>query len=152
MEVGKVIANLRKQRGITQKDLASVLNVSIDTVRRWEQGKRDPRAGELDKIAEALETNIPYLMGEGIYAGKTIKGISDEPAQEDHAKYLSSFNGAVVGDNSIAAHVTGTMNATPHPTSSIVIEYSEGAGKMRVTLPADTPGDVVARIAKELRG
>ncbi len=38
--MGSFIAILRKARGMTQKDLAELLNVSDKAVSRWEQMKR----------------------------------------------------------------------------------------------------------------
>lgn len=58
------LAKLRKERGLTQKDLAERLDVSVDSVRRWEQEKRSPDVGMLNKIARALETTVSYISGE----------------------------------------------------------------------------------------
>ncbi len=38
VEVGKFIADLRKQRQLTQKDLAKKLNVTDKAVSKWETG------------------------------------------------------------------------------------------------------------------
>ena len=45
----------RKSVGLTQKEFAKLLNVSIDTVQDWEQGRRSPRgaAKTLLKIAQS---------------------------------------------------------------------------------------------------
>ena len=58
------IARLRKEKGLSQKDLAEQLGVSIDSVRRWEQGKRSPDVEMLNKIAEKLDTTVSYISGE----------------------------------------------------------------------------------------
>ena len=58
------IARLRKEKGLNQKDLAEKLKVSIDSVRRWEQGKRSPDIEILNKIAEVLDTTVSYISGE----------------------------------------------------------------------------------------
>ena len=58
------IARLRKERGLNQKQLAAQLGVSVDSVRRWEQGKRSPDVDMLRNIARALNTTVSYISGE----------------------------------------------------------------------------------------
>ncbi|MGB8715677.1 MAG: NadS family protein [Rhodanobacteraceae bacterium] len=36
------IREIRDATGLTQKEFANVINVSLDTLRNWEQGRRDP--------------------------------------------------------------------------------------------------------------
>ena len=55
---------LRKRAGFKQEDLASEVGVSIDTIRRWEGEKQEPRLGELIRIADALGVRINELAGE----------------------------------------------------------------------------------------
>lgn len=58
------LTRLRKDKGLTQKDLAKTLGVSVDSVRRWEQDKRSPDVDMLAKIARALDTTVSYISGE----------------------------------------------------------------------------------------
>lgn len=44
-----LLRRLRKDKGLNQIDLAQRVGVSIDSVRRWEAGKREPRLSELEK-------------------------------------------------------------------------------------------------------
>lgn len=54
----------RKGKGWIQTQLAKALDVSVDTVRRWEQGRRTPDSVMLQKLAQALDTTTGYLLGE----------------------------------------------------------------------------------------
>lgn len=54
---GANIKKIRKERNMTQKDLADILNRSVVTIRKWESGERSPKSYILPNIAEAL--NIP---------------------------------------------------------------------------------------------
>ncbi len=58
------IARLRKEKGLNQKQLAEKLKVSVDSVRRWEQGKRSPDVEMLRNIARVLNTTVSYISGE----------------------------------------------------------------------------------------
>ncbi len=53
--VGERIAEGRRERGLTQADLAQLLGVARTTVTAMEHGQRRPQAAELARIAEILE-------------------------------------------------------------------------------------------------
>lgn len=54
----------RDRVGLTQEHLAQTLNISLDTVGRWERGERQPRLGELLLLSNVLQTTVAYLAGE----------------------------------------------------------------------------------------
>ena len=58
------VVKLRKKEGLSQKELAEKVDVSIDSVRRWEQGKRTPNIAVLNKLATALNTTTEFLTEE----------------------------------------------------------------------------------------
>ena len=51
-------------KGISQKELALTLGVSVHTVWRWANGTRTPDMEMLKKIASILEVSVGYLLGE----------------------------------------------------------------------------------------
>lgn len=51
---GTAIKQLRKEKGMTQKELASLLGVSYQMVQAWERGARNPKRETLEKIANTL--------------------------------------------------------------------------------------------------
>ena len=57
-KLGKVISNLRKEKGITQKDLADALNISDKAVSRWECGTSRPTLEMMFQISKYF--NISY--------------------------------------------------------------------------------------------
>ena len=63
MDLSTRIKAARKEKRLTQPDLADELGVSYMTVRRWETGKASPRIKEIEKTAEVLNTSVEYLMG-----------------------------------------------------------------------------------------
>ena len=48
------LKSVRRMEGMTQAGLARLVGVSVDTVRRWEAGSREPRATELQALAEVF--------------------------------------------------------------------------------------------------
>ena len=67
------LTTLRKRAGLRQEDLADKVGVSIDTIRRWEGDKQEPRLSDLVRIAQTLNTTINQLVGE-----KTESAIDEE--------------------------------------------------------------------------
>lgn len=61
---GKRIATLRKERKMTQQDLAKLLNTSISVVGRYERDEMTPSIEVAKKIAGFLDTTVGYLLGE----------------------------------------------------------------------------------------
>lgn len=58
----KNLSELIFQHGGNQKDLATCLNVSKQTVSAWINGKAYPRADVMEKIANYFGTTIPALV------------------------------------------------------------------------------------------
>ena len=56
------ITELLHERGMTQKELASVANITESTVSHYIKGDRVPRGVNLVKVAKALETTTDYLL------------------------------------------------------------------------------------------
>lgn len=59
---GKQVAKLRKERGITQQQLAENTGMSVVAIAYIETGKRWARLGTLNKIAKHLKVNISDLL------------------------------------------------------------------------------------------
>lgn len=60
---GQRIVQLRKERGLTQGDLAQTLHVSVAAVSKWERGLNFPDLTLLEPLAEALDTSAAELLG-----------------------------------------------------------------------------------------
>lgn len=61
-EYGENIKRIRKQRNITQGELADMVNVKRETMSRIERGTRYPSLQLLERIAKALGTTVPELL------------------------------------------------------------------------------------------
>lgn len=58
MDLGSNIKKYRKEAGLTQKELASILDVAVGTIQQYESNKRQPRIEQLQRIADALGVPI----------------------------------------------------------------------------------------------
>ena len=61
MNIGERITALRKEKNISQTELAKRLNVSRQAVSKWEQGVSSPDTERLIRLAEILGTEVEYL-------------------------------------------------------------------------------------------
>ena len=61
-KLGAFIAEIRKERGMTQKDLALKLNVTDKAVSKWERGLGFPDINTIEPLAEALEVSVVEVM------------------------------------------------------------------------------------------
>ena len=60
------IKNLRKEKGLSQEELAIKLNVVRQTVSKWERGLSVPDSSMLITLAEELGTSVNVLLGESV--------------------------------------------------------------------------------------
>ena len=60
---GERLADVRKDHGDRQEDLARKINVSLPTVRSWEQGKSSPSHTDLVAICRLYHVSSDYLLG-----------------------------------------------------------------------------------------
>lgn len=61
-KVGKLISGLRKEKGLTQKQLADTMNISDRTISKWERGLGCPDISLLQELSKALCVNIEKIL------------------------------------------------------------------------------------------
>lgn len=65
-KIGKAIAYLRKQKGLTQTELAKQLHITDKAVSKWERGLATPDVMLLPKLSIILETDIESILAGNI--------------------------------------------------------------------------------------
>ena len=60
--LGIRIAALRRQAGLTQRQLASLLSISPSAVGMYEQGRREPSADQIVAMAELFGVSTDFLL------------------------------------------------------------------------------------------
>ncbi len=62
-EIGSRIRKARKQKKLSQTDLANMLDKSMRTIQKYESGEIEPSIAMINEIAKILEVDSSYLMG-----------------------------------------------------------------------------------------
>lgn len=60
--IGALIAQIRKEKGLTQKELAEKLHISDKTVSKWETGRGAPDISSLESLSETLGISVSELL------------------------------------------------------------------------------------------
>ena len=76
--IGSYIARKRKDRNLTQEQLAEQLGVSNKTISKWERGKCMPDYSVIQKLCQALHVTLPELMDGEDAADSSVRVYDDE--------------------------------------------------------------------------
>ena len=60
--IGETIASLRKQKGMTQNELAEKMNVTDKAVSKWERDLSCPDINTISKLADILDVSVEELL------------------------------------------------------------------------------------------
>lgn len=74
MSIGERITDLRKQKNLSQGQLAALMGVSRQAISKWENDQTSPDTLNLIRLAEVFESNIEYLA-----TGETTEAPAPEP-------------------------------------------------------------------------
>lgn len=85
MNLHERISKTRKEKGLTQEELAAMSNVTVRTIQRIEKGESIPRSFTLKALAKALDRPYDWLLADEV----TIPANS---RQNDAIHFLKVFN------------------------------------------------------------
>ena len=146
---GSFIAELRKERGLTQKELAQRLLVSDKAISRWERGHGMPDLGNLEALAGALGVSIPELLrGERIESPE-VAAQTEEMATDGLALLRDVLKRRTV-TNVVMGFLAGLVVvalAVVHLTAPINLSYHDGL----VTVEELSDGRLLATAAPEVQ-
>ena len=102
MNFYKILVELRKQKNLSQGDLADMSGVSREMISKYERNEALPSLDAAKKLADALEVSLDYLVGEGInskFDKKTLKRLQDiEKLDQDTKDKMYFFIDTVLRD------------------------------------------------------
>ena len=79
MTTGEKIQNLRQQKGWSQERLGQELNLSRQSISKWESGTANPTVENLKELAKIFDVSVDSLLGNEI-------NIQDKEPKEDNTK------------------------------------------------------------------
>ena len=104
MTFGEKVRSLRKEKKMSQQELASRVGVSYRTIRSWEVEGRFPKQNVLyQKLADALQCDVSYLMSEneafiteaseqfGNRGARQAQQILEQAADEDKIAFMDEI-------------------------------------------------------------
>ena len=85
MKLSEKIVMLRKQKRFSQEELAECLNVSRQTISRWELGTALPDATNIVQLSKLFDVSSDYLLNDDY------KSDQDIPAVKHHKDFMMVF-------------------------------------------------------------
>ncbi|MGL6107853.1 helix-turn-helix domain-containing protein [Romboutsia sp.] len=73
-KIGSLIYKLRKEKNMTQKQVADAMNISDKTISKWERGLGCPDISLLPKLAEILEISVDGILSGEINLNESVGG------------------------------------------------------------------------------
>lgn len=150
IKTGRFIAELRREHGLTQQDLADRLHVTYKAVSRWETGRGTPDLDNLEALSSELGVSITELMrGEHLAESITVKD-ADSLARDGFLLVKTLVKKRAAG-NVAAGFIIGltvVLLVVIHLTSPNTIAYHEGL----VTVETTEDGVLLASIEDGVTG
>ena len=63
MKLAERLKELRKEKGVRQEQVAVAVDISMSAYCNYEQGKREPTASVLIRMADYYDVSVDYLLG-----------------------------------------------------------------------------------------
>lgn len=141
MSMAQKIKELRKERGLTLEQVATVVGVGKSTVRKWETGmianmKRDKIAA----LAQVLGTTPAYLLG----------WQDDEDENPHELRLLSAFDKLDIDNQMIVSNWVENYQKKPTPPVTHLTEGEEMLLRLFRQVPADSQQLVLQMIRAAL--
>lgn len=74
MSFGKKLRELREKKGLTQKELGDILNLTKSNISKYENEKLEPNLETFKKISDLFQVSAEFLLDNSIvYAKKSMK-------------------------------------------------------------------------------
>lgn len=86
IKVGKLIAQIRKEKGLTQEELAEKFNISGKSVSKWERGINAPDISILESLSEELGITVNELLS----GEKNVSNIQNDKITVDSINYYNN--------------------------------------------------------------
>lgn len=92
MELGNILAQLRKQKKLSQRNFANAIGVSNGAVGMWETNKRQPDLEMLKKIAIFYNVSSDYILGITQSACNNYSNYNFDKSENESIDYLINIS------------------------------------------------------------
>lgn len=94
MTTGQMIQIIRKEKRLTQAQLAERAGIAVNSLRLYEAGKRSPKMEVLERIASALSVNVVDLYESNTpqWVDSKIKELRDNPRPTESVRSVEIDN------------------------------------------------------------
>lgn len=106
MEFGEFLAELRKEKGYLQKEVAAYLNVTVATVSNYEKGVHTPDLNTLSRLADFYDVSTDYLLQRTKYKAS-----------------INTLNKPLSADYTVSDLMNTTLELDRHNTQSLLDYY-----------------------------
>jgi len=149
VDLGKLIRELRKKRGLSQEDVAKAVGTTGANISRIELGDQQPRAALLTKLADYFGVSADYLLGRAVHAEDLpddLRELFELAVDAGYAADLKDFfRWLAAKREKLAAEVDGIPRKPDEELLALVPDLTEGEIK---AILSKFEGDVVKRIAR----
>lgn len=105
--IGEKIKSLRKDNGLTQKKLSELTGISEISIRKYENGDRNPKIEALERIAEVLNVQVDYILGRSDF-----KRLGSKIMIEDVLHLIEKIDNADENFSKLVRNIVDTMFLT----------------------------------------
>lgn len=106
MEFGELLATLRKERGVLQKEVATYLNVTVATISNYEKGVHSPDLDTLILLADFFDVSTDYLL-----------------QRTNYKSSLNVLNRHLTPDYTVCDLLNTIVELDPHNTKALLDYY-----------------------------
>lgn len=96
MSVAERLTELRKEKGLTQAQLAELADVSRQAVSKWETGEKIPSSEKLIKLSEIFSVPLDCLVKGDITLPKSQKGRQGPPSEKFYRGIIAILLAVIV--------------------------------------------------------
>ena len=130
--LGTMISSLRKEKSMTQAQLAEKMNITDKAVSKWERDLSCPDINSLDKLSEILGVTVDEL----VQAVKAKECVKDENPSQKITKLINLIFKAITLAMGVAVVVLSSLNEID--SSSAITLLGIGLGCAGICLLQNT--------------
>ena len=90
MSLGQKLEEIRKRFGLSQEQLAEIMNVSRQAITKWENDRGMPELTNLQELSKVFGVSVDYLLNDGDSLPKL--SMRKELDKSEYKNKLSSYN------------------------------------------------------------